>query len=404
MDKNKTVKKDHKLILSCTKHGVLNHVYLDTASIIDNNGLPIGLHSIVSPSSINQLGSFWLSIQENAMVGNTILGIKNKNRLLNYIFSGYLLNDTVLLCGKTKSSAAEKALEEIILINNEQANQIRLTEKKVDKLLQEVKKSGLSESLLNDFSAVNNELINNKRELVRQNRKIELLNKELSEVNENLYMFTHSVSHDLREPIRMVKSFLGLLNKKYQDKLDEKGNTYLEFATDGAERLSKMLEGMLEYHQTAKLTNSETIDLNKIIVEVKEILERKIKEKNAKVISEKLPSVKGSAVGYLQVFQNLISNAIKFVREGSTPTVHIKVKENEHAYTISVIDNGIGIQDHKKLEIFDLYTRLHATQKYEGTGMGLAIVRKSIEKMGGQIWLESTLGEGSTFHFTIPKT
>lgn len=398
------IKNDHKIILSCNKQGIVEQLFLDSNSLLHDIKLPVGLHNIVAPESIVPLGNFWLSIQEKSMEEDIILTLKYNDRYHNYIFSGYLLKETVLLCGKTELTSKEKALEEIMLINNEQANQIRLSEKKVTKMLEEVKKREMNEAFLNDFSSLNNELINNKRELIRKNQKIELLNKELNAVNENLKMLTYSVSHDLREPVRMISSFLPLLKKKYGDSLDEKGQTYLFMAIDGAVRLSKMLEDLLKYHQSANTSVSETVDLNDVFLEVKQILQKQIEVKSAQVSSDRLPVVKGSFAGLRQVFQNLISNAIKFVPENRTPVVLIQVEEKDTNYTIMVKDNGIGIPENQHQEVFNLFKRLNSPRQYEGTGMGLAMVRKSIERMAGEVWIESIPGTGTTFYFTLPKS
>ncbi|MGM1057305.1 MAG: sensor histidine kinase, partial [Bacteroidota bacterium] len=251
---------------------------------------------------------------------------------------------------------------------------------------------------------LNNELINNKRELMRKNQKIEFLNQELNAVNENMKMFTYSVSHDLKEPVRMVRSFLGLLHKKYGENLDKKGQTYMDLALDGANRLSNMLADLLVYHQSSNISTTEIVDLNDVVLEVKKILQKEIEEKNARVTSEKLPTLKGSSTGFLQVFQNLISNAIKFVSEGETPIVSIHLRAHETNHIILVKDNGIGISENQKQEAFNLFKRLNAPQQYEGTGMGLAMVKKTIERMGGEVWLESEKGKGTTFFISIKKS
>lgn len=238
---------------------------------------------------------------------------------------------------------------------------------------------------------------------MRKNQKIEILNKELNEVNQNMTLFTYSVSHDLKEPVRMVKSFLTVFQKKYGKDIDQKGQSYIDMALDGAERLNKMLTDLLEYHRTSNFSTTKTVDLNEVFVEVKQILLAEIEAKNAIVNCEKLPSIKGSFIGYLQVFQNLLTNALKFVAEGETPIVSIRVEENDTTYTFKVSDNGIGIAENQKHKVFNFFKRLNSPQQYEGTGMGLAMVKKSIERMGGEIWLESEVGKGSTFYFTIKK-
>lgn len=395
---------DSKIILECNRQGMVTQILLDSCSLLENIKLPVGIHSLVSPVSIKELSGFWRAIQEKFMEENTMLTLSYNAKHLNYIFSGYLLKETILLCGKTELSSTEKALEDIMLINNEQANQIRLTEKKAAKILKEVGQKEMNEAFLNDFSSLNNELINNKRELMRKNQKIEFLNKELNAANENMTMFTYSVSHDLKEPVRMVKSFLTLFHKKYGESLDQKGQTYIDMALDGAIRLNKMLTDLLEYHQSSGFSNTESVDLNDVFLEVKRLLQNEIEVKNALLTSEKLPVIKGSFAGYLQIFQNLVSNAIKFVAEEKAPVVSILVKENETNYTLMVKDNGIGIPENQNQQIFKLFKRLNSPKQYEGTGMGLAMVRKSIERMGGEVWVESEEGKGTTVYFTIRKS
>lgn len=396
--------KEHKIILACNKYGTVKQIFLDTGSLLENSKHPVNLHSLVSPKSIKELGAFWLTIQEKSMEENTVLTLSYNDKHIDYIFSGYLLKETILLCGNSELNSTEKVLEEIMTINNEQANQIRLAEKKVGNFLRKVENKEMNEAFLNDFTSLNNELINNKRELMLKKQKIELLNKKLIDVNENLSMFTYSVSHDLKEPVRMVKSFLTLFNKKYGESLDQKGQEYISLALDGAIRLNRMMTDLLEYHQSSNFDTTESVDLNDVFLEVKKILQKGIEEKNAKVTSEKLPVLKGSSTGFLQIFQNLISNAIKFVPKGETPVVSVNVEEYETYYTFMVKDNGIGIAENQKEEVFNLFKRLNSRQDYEGTGMGLAMVRKNIEKMGGEVWLESEKGKGTTIYFTIKKS
>lgn len=398
------IKKDYKVILACNKNGNLERIFLDTGELLENIQLPVGLHSLFSPISIKELGIFWLSIQQNSMEENTLLTLNHNDKQITFIFSGYLLKETVLLCGSNELTSTEKVLEEIMLINNEQANQLRITEKKVGFFLNVGERREMNQDFLNDFTSLNNELINNKRELMHQNQKIEFLNKELNVVNENMRMFTYSVSHDLKEPIRMVNSFLTLLHQKYGESLDQKGQKYIDFALDGANRLTKMIADLLIYHQSSNIDTTESVDLNEVFLEAKKILHKEISEKKAQLTCNKLPILNGSFTGFLQVFQNLISNAIKFVPEERIPIIAILMEEVDTHYTFMFKDNGIGIAEDKKREVFNLFKRLNGPQQYEGTGMGLAMVKKSIERMGGEVWLESEEDEGSTFFFTIQKS
>lgn len=393
----------YRIILACNQQGVVEQIFLDSGSLLENIKLPVGLHSLVSPKSMKELGDFWLSVQEKSMEVNTLLTLSNNGKQITFTFSGYLLDERVLLCGNTELTSTEKVLEEIMMINSEQANQIRKTEKKVGRIIGTGKQKELNEAFLNDFTSLNNELINNKRELMRKNQEIELLNKELKDVNENLKMFTYSVSHDLKGPVRLVNSFLTILHEKYGKNLDQKGEKYIDLALDAAIRLSKMMADLLEYHQSSDASTTESVDLNVVFLEVQEILQKEIEETNALVTSEKLPILKGSSTAFIQVFQNLISNAIKFVPKGKIPVVSIEMEEFDTYYTFMIKDNGIGIAEDQRQEVFNLFKRLNPRQQFEGTGMGLAMVRKSIERMGGKIWLESEEGNGSTVYFTVNK-
>lgn len=199
----------------------------------------------------------------------------------------------------------------------------------------------------------------------------------------------------------MVKSFLTLLDKKYRGYLDPKGQKYIDLALDGANRLSKMMADLLKFHRSSNFDTMESVDLNKVLLEVRKILQEEIEEKNARISSDNLPTLRGSSTGFLQVFQNLISNAIKFVPKGKTPVVSISLEEQGTYYTLMVKDNGIGIVKDQQQEVFNLFKRLN--KDYEGTGMGLAMVQKSIERLGGKAWLESEEGKGTTVFLTLKK-
>lgn len=395
--------KEHKIIFSCNHYGIILDIFLDTAGILQNIHLPIGIHNIVEKSSIDLLGQFWLSIKQNSIEENFLVNLNNQGKNIKFNFSGYLLDDRILFCGSTEINATQKAMVDIMLINNEQANKIRLTEKKTNTILRKINKDDVNATFLNDFTSLNNELINSKREMMRKNQKIEVLNQELNAVNENLKMLSYSLSHDLREPLRNVSSFLGLLEKKYNEKLDSKGQSYLKFASDGAEKLSEMLTGLLEYHRADNISTNETVDLNEVLSKAKQLLHIKIEETDTEIISEKLPIVKGSQIGFQQVFQNLISNSIKFVPKDRTPKISIKVSEDDEIFTIAIEDNGIGIAENKYQDVFLMFKRLHNSQEYDGTGMGLSMVKKTIERMNGKIWVTSEKDKGSTFFISMNK-
>ena len=233
--------------------------------------------------------------------------------------------------------------------------------------------------------------------------KVEMRTDELAKSNADLTHFAYVASHDLREPLRMITSFLQLLEKRYKDQLDEDACEFIDFAVEGAKRLDNMINDLLEY---SKVTNRKKqfspLKLENILEEALMNLVVQIEENNAIISYDPLPSVMGDEKLLVMLFQNIIGNAIKY-RSHETPKIHISSKEENDKFIISFKDNGIGI-DPKHLErIFTIFQRLHRNDEYEGTGIGLAIVENIVHQHGGQIWAKSKIGKGSTFYITIPN-
>jgi PAS domain S-box-containing protein len=229
-------------------------------------------------------------------------------------------------------------------------------------------------------------------------------NKKLEESNKLLEEFAYIASHDLKEPIRMVNSFLALLQNKYNGQLDDKAQQYIHFALDGAHRMAELIDELLAYSRLNIAENIiEKVDTGKIIQEVVSLLAGILAEKQATVNFDKLPAVFSSETELKLVFQNLIGNALKYHAEGVKPIIDINAAETKERWTFSIKDNGIGINEEYHSQIFHLFKRLHNKDEYPGTGMGLATCKKIIDKQGGKIWVESEEGKGSTFYFTIMK-
>lgn len=259
---------------------------------------------------------------------------------------------------------------------------------------------------LNEISALNNEMANTQRCLVKQNMEVIRLNKQLKEVNSNLEQFTYVASHDLKEPLRMITAFMELLKKKYGESLDEKANSYINFAIDGGFRMHNMINDLLEFSRTGDNTAAKkAANLETIVNEVKMILAKQIEDTDAKILlNSTLPVIKVNKSELSRVFQNLLSNAIKFCKKGQSPVIQINSMEMEHDWLFTIEDNGIGIDSEKFGTVFEVFTRLHLRSEYEGTGIGLAICKKIIERHGGKIWITSEKFVGSIFHFTLPKS
>lgn len=224
--------------------------------------------------------------------------------------------------------------------------------------------------------------------------------------NQDLEQFVYIASHDLKEPLRMIVSYAQLLKRFHKDDLNAQGVEFLDYMVEGATRMNTLIQDLLVYSQTDKVdvrANYKKIDCNEVLEVVYKNLELSIKETKADIqVEQSLPIVKGQFSQIVQLFQNLISNAIKFRYQDKIPIIKIKVQHVYPNYIFSIKDNGIGIHPDFQDKIFSVFKRLHNRSQYEGTGIGLAICKKTIEKMGGQLWVESEEGKGATFFFTLP--
>jgi PAS domain S-box-containing protein len=227
---------------------------------------------------------------------------------------------------------------------------------------------------------------------------------ELVRSNEELQQFAYVASHDLQEPLRMVISYLSLLERRHSDRLDSEAKEYMDYATLGGKRMKSLIDDLLEYSRVetkVRLTNK--VDMNRIAHETLMIYDLAINESYAKIVLDSLPVVTGDALQLGQVMQNLLANALKFTRPDVQPLIRISCTEDRRRWIFSVKDNGIGMNMDYSTRIFQMFQRLHTPGMYEGTGVGLAIVKKIVERHGGRVWVESEEGVGSTFYFSIPK-
>jgi len=226
---------------------------------------------------------------------------------------------------------------------------------------------------------------------------------ELKHSNAELEEFAYVASHDLQEPLRGIAGLTQLLQRRYQGQLDSRADEYITHIVDGTQRMQTLINDLLAYSRIGR--RGEAIQPTEAGVALKAALKNlnaAILEVDATITNESLPTVKADATQLNQLFQNLIGNAIKFRSERS-PQIHIGVTDAGNFWQFSVCDNGIGIEPQYFERIFLVFQRLHTRREYKGTGIGLAICKKIIERHGGRIWVESEAGQGSTFYFTLPK-
>ena len=224
---------------------------------------------------------------------------------------------------------------------------------------------------------------------------------ELERSNADLQQFAYAASHDLSEPLRMVSSYVTLLARRYTEQLDQNAHDFIGFAVEGVERMQALIDGLLLYSRAGAGEYARTsVDCNTVVSEVLSAIEASIDESGAEITVQPLPVIEADRTQLSQLFQNLISNAIKFA-EG-TPRVSVSAEREGESWHFQVADNGIGIDPAHADRIFAVFQRLHSRENYAGSGIGLAICKRIVERQGGHIWVEARAEGGSTFHFTIP--
>lgn len=245
-------------------------------------------------------------------------------------------------------------------------------------------------------------MIHDITERKKAEEQLEKTLKDLGRSNQELEQFAYIASHDLQEPLRMVASYLQLIEKRYKNQLDKDADDFINFAVDGSRRMQNMINGLLAYSRVGtKGKPFEATNCEEILGLAMANLQTAIEDSDAKITHDTLPTVKGDAAQLVQLFQNLIGNAINF-RSDETPLIHISADEKGDEVVFSMRDNGVGFSQEYANRIFEIFERLH-DKEHPGTGIGLAVCRRIVERHAGRIWAQSTPGKGSTFYFIIPK-
>ncbi len=242
-------------------------------------------------------------------------------------------------------------------------------------------------------------------ETVAADRALQRQTEELERSNADLEQFAYVASHDLQEPLRVIAGYVHLLEERYADRLDEDAMEFIGFAVDATHRMRGLIDGLLDYSRVDSLGSPfQVVDCNRALADAIADLEVSIRDSEAEVTFSPLPTVLGDRVQIAHLLENLIANAIKFRKDDETPRIRVTSSRGKDDWQISVADNGIGIRSRYQDRIFGMFKRAHKRSKYPGTGIGLALCSKIVDRHGGRIWVESEVGEGSTFRFTIPAS
>ena len=294
----------------------------------------------------------------------------------------------------------EERAAELIVANKELAFQNQQKEERAAELIVANKELAFQNQQKEERAA---ELLVANVELAFQNEEKEKRAAQLVIANNELKQFAYIASHDLQEPLRTISNYIEAFELEHLHLLGEDGKQYISSINRATRRMSSLVEALLNFSRLGRNKKTTFIDCNKIVGGILEDLGALIKISKADIVVSKLPSVNAREIEIRQLFQNLITNAIKFVKKGIQPKIQICAVQWDDKWKFSVSDNGIGIDPIHFERVFDLFQRLHSNEKYVGNGIGLANCKKIVQSHQGEIWIESTVGQGTTFNFTIPS-
>ncbi|HEY3740328.1 MAG TPA: PAS domain S-box protein [Bryobacteraceae bacterium] len=396
---------DHFETVRRRKDGTLIQISLTISPVHDDEGNVIGASKIARDTTMvkrgeraNRLLSAIVDSSDDAIISKSLDGIitswnKSAERLFGYTEAEAIGKSITMLIPEDRLDEEPEIIRR--LRRGERVDHFETIRKKKDGSLLDI---SLTISPVKDANGT----VIGASKIARDITERKKTDAEIRRINRDLEQFAFSASHDLQEPLRNVKIYSELLTRRYQHKLDGEALEYLGYLQTGASRMQNLVRDLLAYTRVTTVPQSmEKVDANEVLSAALDGLASLIAETGAEVTSENLPAVPMFDAHLQQLFQNLIGNALKYRRKGVVPTVHIACSRQHNCCEFSVRDNGIGIRSKYREAIFEIFKRLHNDDEYSGTGIGLAICQRIVEQYGGRIWVESELGRGSTFRFTI---
>lgn len=376
------------LAVLCDHDARIRQVLRDDLRVVD--GTPPGnpLVDIFVTDSRESAAAFVNSLREHKAVFDWQLNVSIEQRIFVLHCAGCMTNEDILvIAGASIESVAQGFFEELMRVNNELVAMQRDLAKRNEQL-RTVNQQLEEEARWREIAVA---------EARRQTLALERSNRDLQQ-------FAYAISHDLQEPLRTIVGYSRLIERRHSDELGPQSREFLGLLIDGANRMQQMIEGVLKLARVeSKGGEIVEFDAGAVCDRVIRGLRRKIEEVGGRVTRDELPTIRAREILFMQLLQNLIGNGLKF-HSHLPPRVHVSATSRDDFWLFSVRDNGIGIDPRYAEKIFQVFRRLHTIDEYSGTGIGLAICKRIIELHGGHLWVDSSEGQGATFHFTIPIT
>lgn len=389
-------KSEDGLILVIDENGIVKEVKRDDFKIVSLNK---SILELTDPMSMGKVLSFISSLKKEENIIGWEINLNIRNRIVGLFFAGTSYDRDYLIVASSDLSNSRKLFNDLMIVNNQQINVMRKVIKENTDIQKEKAQSLQS---FNDLTELNNEMANIQRELAKKNQELKDKNAELKDKNAELDQFAYIVSHDLKAPLRGITSIIDIIEEDHMEDLNEDIQEMFKMVKKRSRRMDDLINGILSYARAGKMdTEISTFNLGELITEILDSIAAPASFNF--VIPKELPEMRCSYVQLGQVFANLLGNAVKYHDKGAG-TITLSIKNTETGMIrFSVIDDGPGIPEKYHKKLFAMFETANEESRTDSTGVGLAIVKKLVEQMGGEIGLFSEVGKGSEFWFTWPQ-